>query len=84
MKKLFLTALVIVSACIEQKSVPDDLIPQDSMVMLLTEIHMLESKIRNLNIRPADSAKVVYSHYEKLLFADFKSAMIFFLDFSDI
>ena len=32
---------------------------------------MLESKVKNLSIRSSDSAKVVYDHYEKLLFADF-------------
>lgn len=32
---------------------------------------MLESKVKNLSIRPTDSAKVVYDHYENLLFADF-------------
>ncbi len=71
MKKLFLTVLVIVSACSTKSEAPDDLIPQDQMVSLLVEVHVLESKIKNLSIRSADSAKVVYDHYEKLLFADF-------------
>lgn len=70
-KKIFLTVLVIISACSTQKDVPEDLIPEDQMVSLLVEVHMLESKIKNLTIRPADSAKVVYDHYENLLFADF-------------
>lgn len=71
MKKLFLTVLVIVSACSTESEVPEDLIPQDQMVSVLVEVHMLESKIKNLSIRPLDSAKVVYDHYENLLFADF-------------
>jgi hypothetical protein len=71
MKKFFLTVLVIVSACAINNDVPEDLIPQEQMIPLLIEIHLLESKIRNLSIRPKDSAKVVYDHYEKLLFADF-------------
>ena len=71
MKKFFLTALVIVAACSGSDEAPDDLIPQDQMAALLTEIHLLESKIKNLVIRDPDSAKVVYQHYENLLFADF-------------
>jgi len=66
-----LTVLVIVSACSTESEVPEDLIPQDQMVSVLVEVHMLESKIKNLSIRPLDSAKVVYDHYENLLFADF-------------
>ncbi|MEP1097188.1 MAG: DUF4296 domain-containing protein [Cyclobacteriaceae bacterium] len=71
MKKFFLTVLVIVSACSTESEVPEDLIPQDQMVSVLVEVHMLESKIKNLRIYSLDSAKVVYDHYENLLFADF-------------
>lgn len=66
-----MTVLVIVSACSTQSDVPEDLIPQDKMVSLLVEFHLLEAKIKKLDIRPMDSAKVVYSHYENLIFADF-------------
>ena len=71
MKKIFLTVLVIVSACSTKSEAPEDLISEDQMVSLLVEVHLLESKIKNLTIRPPDSAKVVYDHYENLLFADF-------------
>ena len=71
MRKLFFTVLVIVSACTKVEEKPADLIPQDQMVALLIEVHLLESKIKNLKIRSIDSANVVYNHYENLLFADF-------------
>ena len=71
MKKLFLTVLVIVSACSATNEVPDDLIPQEEMIQLMTEIHILEAKIKNLNIQTIDSATQVYQHYEQLLFSDF-------------
>lgn len=71
MRNVFFTALVILSACAPKVAPPEDLIPKDQMISLLTEVHLLESKIKNLNIYPLDSAKVVYDHYEKLLFADF-------------
>ncbi len=66
-----MTALVIVSACSTESNEPEDLIPKEEMIKLLTEVHILEAKIKGLKIRPSDSAKVVYEHYEKLLFADF-------------
>ncbi|MEM6829468.1 MAG: DUF4296 domain-containing protein [Bacteroidota bacterium] len=71
MKKFFLTTLVIVSACTTRHNAPKDLIAKEQMVLLMTEIHLLESKIKNLNIRPKDSANLVYQHYENLLFTDF-------------
>ena len=71
MRKFFLTVLVIVSACASESNEPEDLIPKEKMITLLTEVHILEAKIKGLKIRPSDSANVVYDHYEKLLFADF-------------
>lgn len=71
MRKFFLTALVIVFACSPDKNEPQDLIPKEKMIVLLTEVHILEAKIKGLKIRPSDSANVVYDHYEKMLFADF-------------
>ncbi len=74
MKKFFLPVLVIVSACSScsgSDPISEDIIPHDQMTVLLAEIHLLEAKIQNLNIRSYDSAKVVYNHYEKLLFEDF-------------
>ncbi len=71
MKKFFLIALVILVACSKNGDAPDNLISKEEMTLLMTEVHLLESKIKNLNIRPKDSAKVVYQHYEKMLFTDF-------------
>lgn len=70
MKKLFLAILVMGHSCNQNKA-PKDLIPQQQMIQLITEIHLLESKINYLNIRPLDSAKLVYQHYENILFVDF-------------
>lgn len=41
------------------------------MVTVLTEIHLLESKVNNiLPVDPADSVDAVYRHYESILFSD--------------
>jgi hypothetical protein len=66
-RKLFLTVLVIVSAC-GTPDAPSDLIKRDKMVKVMTEVHLLEAKIAELPIRPSDSIQAVYDHYEKLLF----------------
>ncbi len=71
MRKFFLTVLVIVAACSSSNQVPDDLIPPEQMIEVLTEVHLLESKIKNLTIRPVDSAKRVYDHFEGLIFEEF-------------
>ena len=90
MKTIFLTALVILSACGVEKEVPQDLISTEDMVKLLTEIHILESKVKNLPIPTTDSAKVVYAHYEKMLFTEFnitkeqyENSFTYYVDNSD-
>ena len=89
-KTIFLTALVILSACGVEKEVPQDLISTEDMVKLLTEIHILESKVKNLPIPTTDSAKVVYAHYEKMLFTEFnitkeqyENSFTYYVDNSD-
>ena len=47
---------------------PENLIDHPKMVK--TEIHLLEAKIEAIKIYPADSARVIYDHYESLLFED--------------
>ena len=49
---------------------PENLIGQTQMVKALTEIHLLEAKVEAMDIRPIDSAQLVYDHYEKMLFDD--------------
>ncbi|SNT36194.1 protein of unknown function [Ekhidna lutea] len=69
MRSIFLTVLVIVCSC-TGSNVPEDLINREKMVKVMTEIHLLESKISNLYLADGDSIQVVYDHYEKLLFQD--------------
>lgn len=69
MKYFFLTALVILLSC-GSKEAPENLIDQAKMVKVLTEVHLLESKIEAIDISPKDSAQVIYAHYEGLLFQD--------------
>ena len=63
MKYFFLTVLVIVTACGGSQA-PENLLSPVQMTKVLTEVHLLESKVRELGIQPLDSAQVVYDHYE--------------------
>jgi len=67
LKYFFLTVLIIFVSC-GSKDEPDNLIDQSKMVKTLTEIHLLEAKIKAIKIYPYDSIQVIYDHYESLLF----------------
>lgn len=91
MNKYFLTILVIIAACRPTTKAPDDLITEEKMADLLTEIHLLEAKINQLQVKPYDSKQYVYDHYEKLLFDDFgvtgeqyERSLTFYLDHPDL
>ena len=67
MKKYFLLINVIVgfacSSTVEQKEV----IPSETMVELLTEIHIMEARVDKLRL-PKDSSYMVYNTLEKEIF----------------
>ncbi len=71
MVKKNLTILIIISACSTADNRPADLVPENKMALILTEIHILEAKIKQLGIQKNDSMQAVYDHYERLLFNDF-------------
>lgn len=86
MKYFFLTVLVILTACGGSET-PDNLLSPAQMTKVLTEVHLLESKVRELGIKPLDSSQVVYDHYEKLLFEEleidkkqYESSFNYYLD----
>ncbi|MFN8354046.1 MAG: DUF4296 domain-containing protein [Spirosomataceae bacterium] len=47
---------------------PDDLIPNDTMAMMLRDIHLIEARINKMNIAAQDSTKLIYQAMEKRLF----------------
>lgn len=49
--------------------IPDGVLGQKKMTEVLVEVHLLESKISRLYLGP-DSAKVLYEHYETMLFEE--------------
>ncbi len=46
---------------------PDNLVDEDKMVAILTEIHLTEAKVSKLNLRSIDSSNLVYKRLERQL-----------------
>lgn len=47
---------------------PDNLIAEDRMADVLTEIHVAENRVTRMGLRSADSSKIVYKHLEAQIF----------------
>ncbi len=46
---------------------PDNLVDEDKMVAILTEVHLNEAKVAKLNLRSSDSSNLVYKRLERQL-----------------
>lgn len=46
------------------------MLDREQMAKLMVEIHVLESKVNRMSIRPRDSAEMVYKHFETQLFEE--------------
>lgn len=46
---------------------PDNLVDEDKMVAILTEIHLTEAKVSKINLRSSDSSNLVYKQLERQL-----------------
>ena len=51
---------------------PDNLLPTDQMVAILTEVHMAESRVSRLGLTSADSSALVYKQLEERIYKKFK------------
>ena len=70
MKKSFLIICLILAACSKKDTeIPAGVLSKDQMVRVLIDIHLLESKVKKLNLK-VDSSQAVYRHYEQLLLED--------------
>ncbi|GAB4039946.1 DUF4296 domain-containing protein [Spirosoma jeollabukense] len=50
---------------------PDNLIAQDKMVDILTEVHIAESQVSRLSLGSLDSSNIAYKHLESQIFRKF-------------
>ena len=85
MKKAIFIICMALFACGEEK-MPENVYPEDEMVKILIEVHLLEAKIQKLYIA-RDSSQILYQHYEKKLFEEldvdrekYNNSMIYYVD----
>ncbi|SFD10564.1 DUF4296 domain-containing protein [Spirosoma endophyticum] len=50
---------------------PDNLIAQDKMIDILTEVHIAESQVSRLSLGSLDSSNIAYKHLENQIFRKF-------------
>lgn len=67
-----LVILWLVAACTAPEDQrPDNLIDEERMANILTEVHIAESRVSRLNLRSTDSSSIVYKHLESQIFKKF-------------
>ena len=71
MRTRILLLIGLLAAC-SSADKPKNLIPQDEMVKLLGEIHIIENQVNNQHLGSADSSLVVYKALETRLFKQYK------------
>ena len=62
----------LLTACTDpQNRKPDDLIDEDKMAAILTEVHMAEAQVSRLGLSTVDSSNMAYKHEEARIFRKF-------------
>ena len=51
---------------------PDNLMSEDQMADILTEVHMAEARVSRMSLRSVDSSNLAYKHLESQIFKKFK------------
>jgi hypothetical protein len=63
----------LLSACsAPEDERPDNLVPEDRMAEILTQVHIAEARVSRLGLRSVDSSNIVYKHLEGQIFQKFK------------
>lgn len=74
-KLYFLNLLIgiwLVPACTAPEDQrPDNLIDENRMVEILTEVHLAEASVSRMSLRSIDSSNVAYKHLESQVFKKF-------------
>ena len=71
MKTVFLILVIcLCTFCSKRKAEnPKGLYPMEQVAVFLKDLYMLEQKVKNLRL-PDDSSKVIFAHYEKILYEE--------------
>lgn len=62
----------LIEACTaSEDNRPDNLIDEDRMAAILTEVHIAEARVSRLNLSSIDSSNIAYKHAENQIFKKF-------------
>lgn len=68
-----LLCVCLLSACsAPEDERPDNLVPEDRMAEILTQVHIAEARVSRLGLRSVDSSNIVYKHLESQIFQKYK------------
>ena len=83
---VILVLLIFVNCSKKEPERPPNVLTRDQMVRVLIDVHILEAKVKKLYL-PRDSSKLIYNHYEKMLFDEmgitkeqYTESMSFYVD----
>lgn len=68
MNNFFLIFILILTlGCIKEEKPPEYILPEEKMVSILIDLHVLEGKVQQLRIK-RDSSELVFNHFENEVF----------------
>ncbi len=73
MKRYFLIGLLLLTACNAKTTIPEDVLPENKMILILSEIHMAETEIQNINFKSVDSSYALQRAWEIKIMKKFKT-----------
>ncbi|MFD2932597.1 DUF4296 domain-containing protein [Spirosoma flavum] len=65
---LLLVGWLVAACTAPENKRPDNLLNENQMVDILTEIHMAEARVSRLSLRSIDSSNIAYKHLEGTIF----------------
>lgn len=69
---LLLNGWLFAACALPQDDQPDNLIPEEQMSAILTEIHLAEARVSRMGLGASDSSNVVYKRLERQIFKKLK------------
>jgi len=73
MKRYFLIGLLFLTACSAKTTIPENVLPEDKMILILSEIHVAETEISSLNFKSIDSSYALQKAWEINIMKKFKT-----------
>jgi hypothetical protein len=68
---LLLLSWLLTACTAPEDERPDNLLSEDQMANILTEVHLAEARVSRLSLRSIDSSNLAYKHLESQIFKRF-------------